>query len=33
MDSVKHIRQNMPFLDFYNNGKSSLTQGDLLVQF
>ena len=31
MDSVKHIRHNIPFSDFYKNGKKSLTQGGLLV--
>ena len=24
MDSVKHIRRNMPFSDFYKNGKKNL---------
>ena len=30
---LKHIRHNMPFSDLYKNGKESLTQGGLLVQF
>ena len=33
VDSVKDIRHNVPFSDFYKNGTKSLTQGGLLVQF
>ena len=33
LDSVKQIRHNIPFSEFYKNGKKSLSQGGLLVQF
>ena len=30
VDSVKHIRHNIPFSGFYKNGKKNLTQGGFI---